>query len=197
MLGRIARALPIALLLEALPGGPAGADSELWVVDTAKSRAGFNTFHPFSTFSGTSEAVTGEVYLDIADLKKPVQGKVSVPVSSLRTGTAGRDKDVRRALGGDKHPEIQLRIVRMESSFTSLAENNDVLLTINGVLTARGTEGPVAFTGRLRLRGGTLWARGESRVVPSDFGVPLLRSWLIAMKDHVMASFDLVLSRSR
>jgi polyisoprenoid-binding protein YceI len=197
MLARFVFTLPIALLLGLLAGGPAGAETEKWVVDTARSRAGFDAYHPLANFTGTSEAVTGEVHLDIRDLKKPVQGALSVPVSTLRTGNSGRDKDLRRALDGDRHPEIRFRIDRMDSSFTSVAENNDVLVTIHGVLTMRGGEGPVGFTGRIRLRGGALWARGESRVVPQDWGVPLLRSWLVSMKDRVLATFDLVLSRSQ
>jgi polyisoprenoid-binding protein YceI len=197
MLARFVFTLPIALLLGLLPGGPAGAETEKWVVDTARSRAGFDAYHPLANFTGTSEAVTGEVHLDIRDLKKPVQGALSVPVSTLRTGKSGRDKDLRGALDGDRHPEIRFRIDRMDSSFTSVAENNDVLVTIHGVLTMRGGEGPVGFTGRIRLRGGALWARGESRVVPQDWGVPLLRSWLVSMKDHVLATFDLVLTRSQ
>ena len=190
-------ALPFALLIAALSAGPAPAETELWVVDTARSRAGFDAYHPLGNFTGTSEAVSGEVYLDIADLKKPVRGRVNVPVPTLRTGKSGRDKDLRRALDGDRHPDVRFRIDRMDSSFTSVAENNDVLVTIHGVLTMRGGEGPAGFTGRVRLRGGTLWARGESRIVPLDWGVPLLRSWLVSMKDHVLATFDLVLSRSQ
>jgi polyisoprenoid-binding protein YceI len=197
MLARIVFALPIALLIGVMGGGPAGAEMERWVVDTTRSRAGFDAYHPLGNFTGTSEAVTGEVQLDIADLKKPVQGALSVPVSTLRTGKSGRDKDLRRALDGDRHPEVRFQIDRMDSSFTSVAENSDVLVTIHGVLTMRGGDGPVGFTGRIRLRGGTLWARGESRVVPQDWGVPLLRSWLVSMEDHVLATFDLVLRRSQ
>jgi polyisoprenoid-binding protein YceI len=72
-----------------------------------------------------------------------------------------------------------------------------VLLTLHGILSMRGTERPVSFMGRVRLRQGTLWVRGENRIRPADFGIPPLRSWLISMKEHVLATFDLVLSKAK
>jgi polyisoprenoid-binding protein YceI len=197
MPSRLACALLAAVALGALMTGPAGATTERWVVDTDKSRAGFDAFHPLGNFSGASEAPSGDVELDIEDLKKPVTGALVVPVATLRTGKAGRDKDLRRALDGERHPEIRYRIDKVESSFASLAPNTDVVLTIRGVLSMRGTERPVAFTGRVRLRDGALWARGESRIRPADFGVPPLRSWLIATREYVLATFDLVLSKAK
>jgi hypothetical protein len=59
----------------------------------------------------------------------------------------------------------------------------------------RGVERPVSFLGRIRLRQGALWVRGEDRVRPGDYGIPPLRSWLIATQDYVLATFDLVLSK--
>jgi polyisoprenoid-binding protein YceI len=197
MPSRLARALLATVALGALMTGPARADTERWVVESGKSRAGFDALHPLGNFSGASETPGGEVELDIEDLKKPVKGALVVPVASLRTGKSGRDKDLRRALDGEHHPEISYRIDKVESSFASLAPNTDVVLTIHGVLAMRGTERPVTFTGRVRLRDGGLWARGESRITPADFGVPPLRSWLIATREYVLATFDLVLSKPK
>lgn len=192
--GALLAAVVPAVLLGPLPAGSALAATERWVVESAKSRVGFDAFHALGNFSGTSETPTGEVELDIDDLKKPIKGSLAVPVASFRTGKTGRDKDLRRALDGEHHPEIGYQIDKVESSFASLAEN-DVLLTIHGVLTMRGAARPAAFMGRIRLRQGTLWVRGESRIRPADFGIPPLRSWLISMKEHVLATFDLVLTK--
>ena len=166
-------------------------------MESGKSRVGFDAFHPLDNFSGASETPSGEVELDIEDLKKPIKGALTVPVASLRTGKAGRDKDLRRALDRERHPEIRYRIDKAESSFASLTDNTDVLLTLHGILSMRGTERPVSFMGRVRLRQGTLWVRGENRIRPADFGIPPLRSWLISMKEHVLATFDLVLSKAK
>ena len=61
----------------------------------------------------------------------------------------------------------------------------------------RGTERPMSFMGRVRLRQNTLWVRGENRMRPADFGIPPLRSWLFSMKEHVLATFDLVMSKAK
>jgi len=196
MRSRLAGALLTIVTLGALLAGPVWAETERWTVEGGKSRAGFDAFHRWGDFSGSSETPSGEVELDIKDLKRPVTGHLTVPVASLRTGKAGRDRDLRRALDGERHPEIRYRIDKVDPSFSSLAENTDVLLTIHGVLTMRGVERPVSFMGRVRLREGTLWVRGENRIRPADFGVPPLRSWLVAMKEHVLATFDLVLRKS-
>jgi polyisoprenoid-binding protein YceI len=177
--------------------GPASAEMQRFTVDAGKSRVGFDAFHQFGNFSVASEAPTGEVEADIADLKQPIKGTLAVPVASFRSGKSGRDKDLRRALDGEHHPEIRYRIEKIESSFPSLAENTDVLLTIHGVLTMKGVDRPVSFSGRVRLRAGALWVRGESWIKPRDWDVPPLRSWLIATKDSVLATFDLVLSKAQ
>ena len=53
-----------------------------------------------------------------------------------------------------------------------MTENTDVLLALHGVLFMRGTERPVSFLGRMRLRQGALWVRGEDRIRPGDYGIP-------------------------
>jgi polyisoprenoid-binding protein YceI len=187
----------IAALGLAAHAPPAWADMQRWTVESGKSRAGFDAFHMLGDFSASSEAPTGEVEADISDLKQPVKGSLTIPAATLRSGKSGRDKDIRSALDADHHPEIRYRIERLETSFPSLAENTDVLLTIHGVLSMRGVDRQVNFAGRIRQREGTLWVRGESWVKPRDFGVPLLRHWLISMRDGVLATFDLVLSKVR
>ena len=186
----------VALLGVSLSGS-AIAGTDRWVVESGKSRIGFDAFHPFGNFGGASETPTGEVEVDIEDLKKPIKGTLTAPVASLRTGKAGRDKDLRRALDGELHPEIRFRIDKVDASFASLTDNTDVLLTLNGVLFMRGTERPVSFLGRIRLRQGTLWVRGENRLRPADFGIPPLRSWLVPMREYVLATFDLTLSKPK
>jgi len=178
----------------------ARADTQRFTVESAKSRVSFDTFHPWTigVFSAASEGPTGEFEIDISDLRQPVKGGLTVSAAGFRSGDKGRDKDIRRALDADHHPELQYRIDKMDSSFPSLAENNDVILTIHGVLSVKGIERPTTFAGRIRLRpGGALWIRGESWLKPRDWGVPLLRSWLVNMKDSVLAIFDLTLNKSQ
>jgi len=195
----------LAALVGALLGGtvlasPTLADTQRFIIDPAKSRVAFDAFHPFAfgTFSASADGPTGEVELDLSDLRQPIKGSLTVAAAGLRSGEASRDKDIRRALDIDHHAEIRYRVEKVDSSFPSLAENNDVILTIHGVLTIKDVDRPTTFAGRVRLRpGGALWVRGESWVKPRDWGVPLIRSWMISMKDSVLAMFDLTLSRAK
>lgn len=178
--------------------GPVAAEMQRFTVESSHSRAGFDAFHTFQNFSLASEAPTGEIEADIADLKQPIRGQVVVPAASLRSPDKKRDRAIHRTLDVEHQPEIRYRIDRVESSFTSLAENNDVLLTIRGVLTMRGESRPVDFSGRVRLRpGGALWVRGESWIRPRDWGVVPIRIWLISVRETVLATFDLVLNKAQ
>lgn len=190
----------LALLAIALLGGArptlAAGEIQRWTVEAGKSRAGFDAYHRLGNFSASSEVPSGEFEADIENMKQPVRGTLTVPVATLRSGKAGRDRDIRKALDGDRHPEIRYRIDKVESSFPSLAENTDVVLAIHGVLSMRGVERPVSFAGRVRLRQGALWVRGESYLKPREFGIPLLRDWFFSIKDSVLATFDLVLNKA-
>ncbi len=94
------------VLLGVSPSGSAFAETERWIVESDKSRVGFDAFHWRGNFSGASEKPSGEVELDIEDLKKPIKGSLAAPVDSLRTGKTGRDKDLRRALDAGCRPPL-------------------------------------------------------------------------------------------
>jgi len=197
---RALTALVGALLGGAVLSSPTLAETQRFTIEPEKSRVSFDAFHPFAfgTFSAAADGPTGEVELDVSDLRQPIKGSLTVPATGLRSGEASRDKDIRRVLDTDHHAEIRYRVEKVDSSFPSLAENNDVILTIHGVLTVKDIDRPTTFAGRIRLRpGGALWVRGESWVKPRDWGVPLIRSWMISMKDSVLAIFDLTLSRAK
>ena len=196
----------LAVVLAALVGGalvlpfPAAAEVEKFTVEPDKSRVLFDAFHPWTIgrFSAGAENPTGDFEIDVDDLRKSIKGTLIVKASAFRSGRTGRDKSISKALDAEHNPEIRYRIDKVDSSFPSLAENNDVFLTIHGILTIKGVERPATFAGRVRRKaGGALWVRGEGWVKPQDFGVPLLRTWLVSMKDSVLAIFDLTLSQPK
>jgi hypothetical protein len=80
-----------------------------------------------------------------------------------------------------------------------MLNENSVFFLVRPVVRAalHGVERPVTFAGRIRLRQGTLWVRGESFIKPREFGVPLLRHWLLSIKESVLTTFDLVLSKAQ
>ena len=126
----------------------------------------FDAFHPFAfgKFSAAaSGAPTGEVELETPDLRQPIKGNLTVPVAGLRIGRAQPGQGHATSARRPTIREIRYRIDKVESSFPSLAENTDVILTIHGVLIHRGYRaGRRRFAGRVRLKpGGSLWVRGR------------------------------------
>jgi polyisoprenoid-binding protein YceI len=140
--------------------------------------------------------VSGEFRADPTDLRQGVTGSLTVSVATLRTGIAGRDRDMRQALDAETHPEIRFVVQAIEASFASISESADVLLTIKGRLGIRGVERPMTVPGRVRARGERLWVRGETTVRMTDFGITPPRRLFLGVGDEVAVAFDVTLERS-
>jgi polyisoprenoid-binding protein YceI len=185
----------IGLVALTLAGVPAAAEPARWVPQPNRSTVGFDASHPLGDFSGWAYEVAGEFQGDAADLRKGVSGWLSVNPTALRTGLAKRDRDLRDTLEAERHPEIRFTLGTVRSSFPSIGEKSDVLLTIEGVLTIRGVERPASFQGRARLRDGRIWVRGETKVKLTEFGISPPRRFILAVGDQVQLRFDLTLAR--
>jgi polyisoprenoid-binding protein YceI len=192
--GGVAIRLGLVLLTALALAGPAGAESRRWTPVPGKSTVGFTASFPLGDFAGSTHEVGGEFRGDPADLRRPVTGALAVPVSSLRTGIDGRDRDMRQTLAADRHPDIRFTVQEVTPTFSSAAERSDVLLTIRGLMLIRGVERPVTFPGRVRLRDGNLWVRGETELRMTDFGIKPPSRFFLDVKDTVLVSFDLLLA---
>jgi polyisoprenoid-binding protein YceI len=194
----VVRFLVLGLLASALLSAPVARDARAeprrWTPVPGTSVVSFDASHPLGDFSGTSEHPTGEFEGDAADLKKGVTGWLAVAVRSLKTGDQTRDRDMWKAFEQERFPEIRFEIERVETSFPSVGDQTDVLLTIHGRLTIHGVTRSVTFPGRIRLRDGKLWVRGENRIKMSDFGIAPPRRLMLKVKDSVLASFNLNLA---
>ena len=96
--------------------------------------------------------------------------------SAFRSGRAGRDKSIRKALDAEHNPEIRYRIEKVDSSFPSLAENNDVWKTI--ISTAKKKKCDLicmASHGRRGLSGVLLGSETHKVLTHSDLPVLVLR----------------------
>lgn len=179
----------------AVPG--ASAETGIWLPVSGKCEVGFTGSFKLGDFAGKAENVSGEVRVDPADLRNRITGTFRVPVAALRTGSDGRDSDMRKALDAERFPEITFSIESVEASFHSVADKTDVLITIKGRLKIRDVERPVTFLGRVRLRDQQLWVRGESRLKMTDFGITPPRRLFFAVRDEVGVSFDLNLAPAK
>ena len=175
---------------------PTSADGEpkSYAVVAGKSRATFDATYPLGDFSGATEAVTGQLRLDPANIPLGVAGSVTANPTGLRTDNARRDSDLRKTLETDRYGEVRFNAEEVKSSFPSLAEHTDVILRISGVLRIRGVERPTTWTARARLEGGMIWVRGETDLKLTDFGITPPKRFFLAVGDGVRVGFDLRLA---
>jgi hypothetical protein len=167
--------------------GPVVASAEMarWTPVAGQSLVSFDASFPPADFSGFARDITGEFELDASDLGQGV------------TGSDGRDKDMYKALSANRNPTMFFVVQTVEApSFPlGVAEHTDTLLTIQGRLSIAGVERVKRFSGRVRLKQGRLWVRGESRFKMSDFGIRPPQYLLFRVKDEVGVGFDLLLER--
>jgi polyisoprenoid-binding protein YceI len=180
----------------ALANTRAHADPKRWTTVAGQSSVSFDGSFALGDFGGRADDVVGEFSADPADLRGGVSGALRINPTALRTGVSGRDRDMRRTLAVDRYPEIRFTVDRVEASFPSVTERSDVVLTISGVMAIHGMERPMQFPGRVRLRDGRLWVRGEGRLKMSDFGIEPPRRFFLKVSDSVLVRFDVVLASS-
>jgi polyisoprenoid-binding protein YceI len=186
-----------SLLLAGLGVCQASAETARWVTVSRQSIVSFDASFPPADFSGYCREVSGEFEVDVADLSRGVTGSLTAQVAGLSTGNDGRDKEMWKALAADRNPTMFFVIQTVEAPAfpQGVAEHTDTLLTIQGRLSIAGVERVKRFSGRVRLKDGRLWVRGESRFKMSDFGIKPPQYLLLAVKDEVGVGFDLLLER--
>ncbi|HTY79912.1 MAG TPA: YceI family protein [Candidatus Bathyarchaeia archaeon] len=186
------------LALASLGSSPAFAETARWVpVGGGQSLVSFNASFPPADFSGYGRDVTGEFELDASDLGQGVTGRLVVQVATISTGSDGRDKDMLKLLAADRFPTMffVIQTVDVPSFPLGVGEHTDTLLTIQGRLSIAGVERVKRFSGRVRLKQGRLWVRGETRFKMSDFGIKPPQYLLFRVKDEVGVGFDVTLER--
>ena len=193
---RCASAL-VWLVLAGPAATPAFAEPAHWVTVSGQSLVSFDAVFPPADFSGFGRDLSGEFEADASDLSLGVSGRLTVQVAGISTGNDGRDREMSKALAADRHKAIYFVIQTVDApSFPpGVAEQGDTLLTIQGRLSIAGVERVKRFSGRVRLKHGRLWVRGESRFKMSDFGIKPPQYLLLGVKDEVGVGFDLLLEQ--
>lgn len=187
----------LSLILTLLGAAGAGAEAGRWAPVPGKSQVAFEAKFSLGDFAGRGDRLEGEITLDPADLRQSIAGSVKVDVLGLRTGLDGRDRDMRKTLEADRFPSVRFTVESVESSFPSVTDKADVLLTIRGRMQIRDVERPLTLLGRARFRAGELWVRGDATVKFTDFGMAPPRRLFVAVRDELMVTFDLTLAPAR
>jgi len=188
---------PLAWLVLLVPLGASQvfAGPSLWTPVRGQSLVSFDAIFPPGDFSGYGRDLSGQFEADAADLSQGISGSLTVQVLGISTGNEGRDKEMWKSLAADHYPTIYFVIQTVEApSFPpGVSEHTDTLLTIQGRLSIAGVERVKRFSGRVRLKQGRLWVRGESRFKMSDFGIKPPQYLLLPVKDELGVGFDLLL----
>ncbi len=108
------------------------------------NRIAFENDAPFESITGITNAVTGELKVDLAN-PSGATGKLSIPVDSIRTGIPMRDEHLQSAdwLDAKTHPTIAFVIDKVETKAKALTDGKRVEATVSGNITIKGVTKPV------------------------------------------------------
>jgi polyisoprenoid-binding protein YceI len=157
-------------------------DSRVWVEGTSN-------VHSWKAVSSTITSAI-EVAVPAVAGTKVESVTLSLPVTSLKSGKGGLDKNLYKALNAEKYPTIAFKMTRYASS----ADSSAYAAVIGGLLTVNGVEKEVELKATMTGDGkGTLQAVGSTSFKMTDFGVKPVTALLgtIRTGDAVTVKFEL------
>jgi polyisoprenoid-binding protein YceI len=146
-----------------------------------RNQVSFNSSAVLETIKGLSNDVKGTVTFKVSDLKT-LKGKLSVTVSSIKTGIDMRDEHLRSTgwLDAAAYPEISFEIKKV-NSIKSEADNK-LVAKVSGVYTMHGVSKDVIAnvtltyldeneTTKTRAPGDLLGVKAELTIKLTDYGI--------------------------
>jgi polyisoprenoid-binding protein YceI len=157
-------------------------ESRVWVEGTSNVHA----------WKATSSSLTAviEVAVPAVPGTKVESVTLSLPVTSLKSGKGGLDKNLYKALKAEQNPTISYKM----TSYTSAPEGETYAAVIGGLLTVNGVEKDVEAKAIMSGDGkGTLKAVGSTTFNMTDFGVKPVTALLgtIRTGNAVTVKFEL------
>ncbi len=143
-------ALAALIMLGLTPFGARVEAQSRTFTATTGSRIQFVSDAPLERTTGTSTTVNGSITIDPAHLAS-ASGRISVPVTSLHTGSDLRDEHLHSStwLDAPAHPDAVLQITRVEGA-TALAPGQVVRVTLHGTFSIHGVTHDVAIPAQVR-----------------------------------------------
>jgi hypothetical protein len=165
-------------------------ESRLWL-------EGDSTLHPYESIATTLDvnaAVNeqpGQNLLAAFGANGLTALSVRVPVGALKSPHAGLDKNLRKALGADKNPDITFVMTGCKAQ---PSDDGTTLLLVAGNLSVAGVEKPVELKA-VAAGAGPVRVTGEQKVLMTDHGVkPPTFMGAIRTRDLVIVHYDLMLN---
>ena len=120
--------------------------------------------------------------------------EVAIPAATLASPKEGIDKNMRKALKVQEHPDITFRLTRLEARAGTAGALRGV-----GLLRIAGVEREVALDITTARNGSTLSVRGAVQLLMTDFGVtpPTAMLGMLKTDPKVTVTFETVLAIPR
>jgi polyisoprenoid-binding protein YceI len=125
-----------------------------------------------------------------ADASSKVEAvTLTIPVTTLKSGKGGLDKNMYKAMNAGTHPTVSYRM----TSFRSAPENGAYAATVGGILTVNGVEKEVVLNAVLSGDSKELKAVGSTKFRMTEFGIKPVTALMGAIRtgDEVTIKFEL------
>jgi polyisoprenoid-binding protein YceI len=142
-----------------------------------------------ATAIGKTAGITGEIVLNGGVIQP---SNVQVDLSTLQSDESRRDNRVRQTLDTANHKYATFKITGAEGN-PVLKEGQEVAVKLQGNMTIKGTEKPLAFDAKVKLSGDTLSLTATTTFNMTTFGVqPPNMAGFVSVKDEVQLNVAFV-----
>ena len=148
---------------------------------------GFDGKSSVLDFSGWTRALTGDLTYEKGRLAETAKGIVTADASTLDTGDADRDKEIR-----DEHLECA-KYPQMKFEISSVKMTGIGTVAMSGAMEIHGIRKDVTIPCSFKLRrDGYAWMKGEITVKMTDFGIkPPVKLGVIKVEDEFRIWFEI------
>jgi polyisoprenoid-binding protein YceI len=152
----------------------------------ALSRVGFDAKSTLHDFSGVTTKVDGSFSVNLAKAGDKPLGTITAESSSLDTGLADRDKDMRKSLGVEQFKSLEFQWTAFEPGAVD-AKAMTLSGNAKGKLTIRGVSKEVSMPVKVSVDASKRVAiEGELKIKLSEYGVvPPSQLGVIKVEDEV------------
>lgn len=181
----------LSALLLAVIAAPAAAQGVTMKLDPASSVRvdGTSNVHDWHLIS-TQLTANIVVASPISAGAKVESVTLTIPVTSLKSGKGGLDKNTYKAMHAEQHPTVTF----VMKTYTAEPKGDAFAATITGLLTVNGVEKPITAEATMTADAkGVMKATGTASFKMTDFGITPVKALMgtIRTGDAVKITFDL------
>lgn len=161
----------------AVPVTGSGDDIRTYTILPDQSRASYevgetflNQNNRFSVAVGTTNVISGEVYLNFTHPEQSTLSDITIDISRLTSDSTRRDDQIRRNwLESTRFPTVTFKPTRVEGLPQQYAMGSDITFKVTGDMTVRDTTRPVTFDVSARLENDRLTGTATTQILMTDF----------------------------